>query len=296
MSSLETERFWILLIGLAWASAFFLIQFVYLVRKRRLMADTPTSKIRSASQGFVEITGRTKALDGPLISPGKGLGCVWYRYSVEDLRDSEHSQGMLDAFRALSNIGGLLKSDRFVSVDESIYSFYVDDGTGLCSVDPSLGQVRSNRKDIWKKGRHRYIEERIAEGDEVYCLGEFKTIQGVSRQQAIEQTMRATLHQWKHSKSGLKQFDANGDGIIDQMEWDSARAKALDLAKREVSESYQSIEHHELVKPFDSMQPYVISVFMEEDLAKRYLFHIAYSLPGFLVSGALLTMMLYTLT
>ena len=51
----------------------------YFIRHGRIMQDTPTSKIRSVSQGFVELRGKARSIDDkPLRSPGKHQPCVWY--------------------------------------------------------------------------------------------------------------------------------------------------------------------------------------------------------------------------
>ena len=52
----------------------------------RLIEDTPAAKIRSAPQGYVEIEGIGRMMDGPpIIAKVSGLPCVWYRYKIEEL-------------------------------------------------------------------------------------------------------------------------------------------------------------------------------------------------------------------
>jgi len=301
--TMESSTFMVLIISLLIGSAYFLRQLIHAVRQRRLMQDTPSSKIRSASQGFVEIAGSAKALDGTLRSPGRKQPCVWYRYRVEDLGPQGHRHSRtLNLGTEFDRISRLFRDNPINDyriggqVDESVFSFYIDDGTGQCSVDPAAGTIRAKRKDIWRYGVYRYTEERIAEGDQLYCLGEFKTIQGISRQKAIKETARATLNTWKQDKIIMQQFDTDRDGEIDIEEWQGAREKALDIARQEVAEDYERRQHHELIKPFDRRLPYIISAFPETNLARQYLYQIAYSLPGFLLCGAATTMMLFSLT
>ena len=65
------------------------------LRRYQAIADTPTSKIRSASQGYVELSGTIEKADSPdiqpLSGPLTGLPCVWYRYSIERYRRSGKS-------------------------------------------------------------------------------------------------------------------------------------------------------------------------------------------------------------
>ena len=57
-----------------------------LVSHIRLVEDTPTAKIRSAPQGYVELEGVGKLMDGPpIIAKLSGLPCVWFRYKIEEL-------------------------------------------------------------------------------------------------------------------------------------------------------------------------------------------------------------------
>ena len=56
------------------------IAYATLARKR-LIEDTPTSRIRSAPQGFVELAGVAGVFEGePIIAPLTQRPCCWYRY------------------------------------------------------------------------------------------------------------------------------------------------------------------------------------------------------------------------
>jgi len=270
IQELESGPYWSLLALTFLITAGSLWWFFRALRHRRLLQDTPTSKIRSASQGYVEISGRARALDGALKSPGKLMPCVWYRLTVQDMRDSKRR--------------GFNEDDESYT-DESQYSFYVDDGTGMCSIDPMEAQVRAKTKDVWKRGYLKFTEQRIVEGEHLYCVGEFRTVQGFTRQKAIRETTKALLHAWKADQDTLQRFDANGDGKVDLDEWARARDQANKLAKKEVGEDYQRTEHHELVKPFERGHPFVISAFAETELTRRYAYEMGISLTVFLLSG-----------
>jgi len=54
------------------------------LKRYRTVADTPTSRIASAPQGYIELVGRGSQPPGDnLISPVNGLPCLWYRYRIE---------------------------------------------------------------------------------------------------------------------------------------------------------------------------------------------------------------------
>ena len=59
-------------------------RFLRLQARRRLIEDMPTSRIRSATQGYVELEGRARLMDGPpILSPLTHVECAWYRFKVE---------------------------------------------------------------------------------------------------------------------------------------------------------------------------------------------------------------------
>ncbi len=61
-----------------------LLAWLAVLRRLRAFTDTPTSLVASAAQGYVELQGRGRPLDGlPVCSPINGLPCLWYRFKVE---------------------------------------------------------------------------------------------------------------------------------------------------------------------------------------------------------------------
>ncbi len=59
-------------------------QFVHRLARARLLGDVPTSRIRSAAQGFVELYGvLEEGPEGPLQAPLTGKPCLWWRYRIE---------------------------------------------------------------------------------------------------------------------------------------------------------------------------------------------------------------------
>jgi hypothetical protein len=245
----------------------------WFLKHGRLMQDTPTSKIRSASQGYVEIKGRAKHLDEekPVKAPASNHPCVWYKYVCqEQYRDSKGRT-----------------SWKTIERDESFFSFFVDDGTGRCAVDPEIGRVIASFKKTWRVGDLRHIEERIHEGDDVYCLGNFETEQGPSTDEIVRIGMGKLLNQLKSDRERLlKYFDKNNDGEIDMKEWEMARAAARKEVEKRMDKSYTPTEHHCLVKPFDKKLPYLISGKSEELLVKHYRWYSSVLFASFIGAGA----------
>ena len=60
----------------------------------RVMEDMPTSKVRSAAQGFVELAGVQHPLDAtPLLAPLTHHPCTWWSYVIEKKQRSSSSRG-----------------------------------------------------------------------------------------------------------------------------------------------------------------------------------------------------------
>lgn len=94
-----------------------------LLQRRRLILNTPSSKIRSASIGLVEISGLATGAY-VITSPLKQVDCFYYRSIAWELRQ----QG---------------KSRNWVKIgEESLHvPFYLDDGTGTLLVDPNNAEM-----------------------------------------------------------------------------------------------------------------------------------------------------------
>jgi hypothetical protein len=227
-----------------------LISWVVVLRRMRAFTDTPTSVIASAAQGYVELRGRGKRLDGlPLLTPLTNLPCLWYRYHVERRR-----------------------GDKWVmeSRDESDASFVIDDGSGVCVVDPVGAEILPARCDKWQQGDYRYSQWLILEQEAIYVIGGFRTQGARDFEISLSDGMKQILADWKQDRPKLLQrFDLNQDGSLDLREWELARAQARREAERRRNESYKNNDLH-FMGPAEDGRLYLISTFSEDKLASRY--------------------------
>ena len=67
----------------------------------RRIADTPTSRIRSAALGLVELKGLAQALGQPLQGPFSGTDCCWWRISVEQEETRQTKNGTRREWRQI---------------------------------------------------------------------------------------------------------------------------------------------------------------------------------------------------
>lgn len=285
---LSALHFWLLLAGAGAATgvAFFL-WFRWLLRLR-LIADTPTAVIRSAPQGYVELTGQARLMPGePIQSPLSGRRCVWYRYSVE-----RRSEGGRD-WSLVEN-----------ATSDAI--FLIDDGTGACIVDPEGARVIASLQRRWygqqrrpgvepvdrgwiarlfPTGPYRYRETLIREDEPLYAIGQLVAL-GSADPALPQAEIRDLLRAWKRDPAALKRrFDRDGDRQISPEEWEWARQEAEREVMTSWHEKTDGVDYPLLRKPRDG-RPFVLSTVPETVLLRRLHTRALLAAVAFLGCGA----------
>ena len=123
----SSSDLWLWAVAGVGAGAFLFYRGFRLLQRRRLILDTPASKIRSASMGLVEVSGLAV---GPytMQAPITGTPCYYYRTVAWQLRQS-----------------GKNKEWKKVA-DESLHlPFYLDDNTGRLLVNPQGAELEIHR-------------------------------------------------------------------------------------------------------------------------------------------------------
>jgi hypothetical protein len=191
IKGLPSETFWFIFSGLSLFLVFSLYQAYKITIKAREIENTPTSKIRSAAQGWVELEGEQHFFKGsPLIAPLSNIPCTWYYYSIEYYK----KKGWVEIERGTSQ--SLL---------------ILDDETGQCIVDPTGATITPGSIDSWggfnsrpngkpkswlgkligSFGHYRYKEYRMDDGCRLYAIGYFKTIPLREAPEIIKQAYKA---------------------------------------------------------------------------------------------------------
>jgi hypothetical protein len=255
----------------------------------RTITDTPTSRIRSAAQGYLELAGTACVHLGQATGPLTGLPCLWYRYSVEERRGSG-------------------KNQKWVQIEggDCPEPFALDDGTGRCIVEPAGAYLKLRRREHWtsphrdprnrargwifSSGRYRFTEERIEDGDPVYLLGYFETPRrGVAERDRLK---RALLRVWKQDPVRMARFDRDGDGMVNAKEWEAVRTEAETLAERSESAQCAKPVAPRVHGSGDTREPYVISSYTEEELASTLRWQIFGATAGSVALGMALVYLL----
>jgi hypothetical protein len=293
-------KFWLVVIGLA-AGALYSFWFAFKAwAKNRIIEDTPTSRVRSAAQGYVELSGEG-LLPGDAHNKGPltGMPCTWWRYKVEERSRAGRSRSWSTVDSGTSEI-----------------PFVLDDGTGQCLIDPRGAEVFPGATNVWygpeawPQGRipdgsgvfgwlvdsfvtdkYRYTEHRLEQHKHVYAIGAFRSLGGASVGDP-DDAAAELLHTWKKDQAALlARFDSNHDGTLSAAEWDQARI----AARRQILESraaeVQPPSMNVLADPMDG-RSFLLAASDGESLARRFRRRAAAGICGFVGSSAALTWML----
>lgn len=288
---LEPDEFWISTGVLALLSLIGAVMAWLKLLKGRQIQDTPTSKIRSAAQGYVELEGIARMLPGdPVVSPLSGQQCCWWKYAVEEKRTT-YSNGRRSTRWA--TIESACSDDLFQLVDE----------TGDCVVDPDGASIIPNQRVRWygssrrppRKpdkspffglGSYRYTEQTISIGSPLYALGWFRTQGGIAHSFDDRSAVRELLAEWKADQARLlREFDSNGDGQIDMQEWAAVREKAVQQVRQRQLETAIDPDIHILCRP-PHRRRFLLSTVAQHDLIRQARWYVIAGMTLFLGCGA----------
>jgi E3 Ubiquitin ligase len=256
----------------------------------RLLEDTPTSRIRSAAQGYVELTGNGLAMAGTQnVAPLTQRPCVWWRYTI-----SKRNEGG----------SGKTSRNRWTTVASGTSSipFLLDDGTGQCIVQPDGAEVIPTESTTWFGGTpwptmgpaktfrltggrdYRYTEDRIYEHERLYALGDFRSTASAAEPDH-QAAVTGLLAMWKQDQPALlRRFDRDGDGRIDLDEWEAARIQARQAVVEESSAPREPRQnHHVLVRP-DEGRLFMLAALPHGDLVGRYRRRALFAFLGFMAA------------
>jgi hypothetical protein len=304
---LSRWEFWLFLTLATGAAATSFFYAFRLLSRARTIEDTPTARVRSAQQGYVELVGEAYPKGGNAIgAPLTGTDCCWFRYKIE-------KKGQ--------------KNWRTIEHESSAHPFLLRDASGDCLIDPSGAVVTPRDRSVWYGnsrtphgrrpvsttvehtpliqwgkwltmdvgfgGRYRYTEERIYPGDPLYAIGWFKSLDEIDHRRSRSELTRGLLRRWKQDqKALLAEYDRNRDGKIDPDEWEQARQAAAQQARQEHSRQLRDQIIHTMSAPGSRRQPYLLSTLPQYNLVKRARLWAAGCLLLFFLAGGVAVVML----
>lgn len=178
----ENDLLWIGLVGIGLGIFLFIAGFISL-KKKRLIENIPTSKIRSIAMGLVEINGETvPAQKKVLKSPFSNKDCVYYDYTVEQYTRSGKRSRWVTIRRGTDSIpfylkdktGSVLVEPKGADIDIPMdYQFNSAMGNDPpIKVKNFLRKINLKFEGLWGiNHRMRYREYFIAPKDTLYILG-----------------------------------------------------------------------------------------------------------------------------
>lgn len=242
-----------------------LVAWVLTYQRARAVADVATSRIGSAAQGYVELTGRASGGASELLrSPFSATECVWYRYRVLE-RDGDNDWCEVER-------------------GASTTTFELSDGSGVCRVDPEHAELLGAHRRETIRDHQKQVEEMLLRGSSIYVLGEFHTLGSTDTALSASADVSALLADWKKDRAELlRRFDADGNGEIDLQEWEVARRQAIKTVEQQHHEMRQTSELSVVRAPTDGRM-FLISTLPPHQLRRRYfwwsLFHLGVALLG----------------
>jgi hypothetical protein len=246
-------------------------------RRARVIDDLPTSRVRSAAQGYVELGGRASFAAEAQRAPLSGRPSVWWKYRIEQQRESSRGQS------------------RWTTINSgtSVAPFLLTDETDVCLVDPRGAEVFPTDESTWRgatpwpagasaadaatalavatagRGEYRYTEYRIYPDVRVGVVGEFRTLDGISQDDPLTRALEL-LRAWKNDQpSLLRRFDTDHDGVLNQQEWERARAAARRQVLEELPQARVLPRLNVIGRPSDR-RPFLLAGMELEKVARRY--------------------------
>jgi hypothetical protein len=252
---------------LALISAISFLFWVSNLKRNRAIADTPTSRIASAAQGYVELYGPSVNAREYLASGGRNsMPCVWYRYVT---------------YRKTAN-------DKWEEIARGVSDslFAIDDGSGRCLIDPEQAEVITTHTSTAYDGDYKTVEEQLFASDRIYALGEFSTVGGAAAPLDANGDVASLLAEWKKNQPALlKRFDLDGDGQLDLREWELARRAAQRDVEMQHRELRQQPGIHVMRAPATG-QLFLLSNLSPRQLKNRYVLWGWFHLLTFFCAGA----------
>jgi hypothetical protein len=242
---------------------------------KRMVENTPTSKARSLSMGMCELSGRARPYYD-LRTAYTLTRCIFYicRYY------KYQRTGDTSAWRLTR------------TVTSGKVDFFLEDETGQIRINPKGAYYALARTRQSLRGRFipslaiklddpntRVIEDLVPVGARIYVLGSAHTRrEGKQHRERLIDKLRAL----KKDPQAMARYDRDGDGRIDEEEWEAARA---DVETRVYAESLAggkgASETVVVEKPRFGLLPFIVA-----DSEERLLRRLALRTWLFLLCGA----------
>ncbi|MBI5787488.1 MAG: hypothetical protein HZA78_01340 [Candidatus Schekmanbacteria bacterium] len=227
------------------------------LKLKRLIEDTPTSRLKSMSIGLVEVKGQVRPAF-QIETPFNHTPCCYYRYRVQEYRRNSKGRGhwvvILEgdshqySFFLEDESGAALILPKNAEFDLAWNKVY-ESGSMLSAPPPHIVEFLLT-KDIkvqgWIFSKTIKVEEaHLFENQPLYILGYANSWKlgkdsGEAKQIKYFIWNKELVNLKKDMKRLFREFDLNKDGKIDADEWEIAKKKMAEKAK----EKFQAQMHN----------------------------------------------------
>ena len=223
----------------------------YLANRRfHFIHDTPTARVHSAAQGFVELVGTADLSPGQHLLAFNGLPpCVWFEVVI-------------------SRIGRTIGRPTWVRISDE--TFVLRDETGTCIINPDHAEIHMAHVRHWSNDGCRYRARFLRRGDPLYVIGALETLRAADGDDDRRAEVAHLLREWKRDPAGLRRrFDNDQDGRVSSQEWQSAVAEAQRLVDARQREHHEQPDVNIMRAPGRGL-PYILSNRDPGTLARRF--------------------------
>lgn len=290
LCNIREDWYWIFTLLMVMFCCYFFYMCYRSLIKYKAIEDTPTSKIRSATQGYVELMGtQLPCKVEPVVARLSHKPCTWYRYQIEFWNKDKRWQ--------------------VIEAAESPGLFMMTDGTGTCYIDPAGADISSPIVDCWNGrsrypsnipqgfwaklfsggGRYRYTEMRMEQEMPIYAAGNFLTLRKTHIEaQTHNKQIDGLVGAWKTNHHPVLTALFNPATMTSATKAPTKRTDKPKEAKELLSPTVNVLSGYGL----DKRHPFVISGHAERKLVKKYRFDaitwgiafvIVFALTAFLV-------------
>lgn len=203
------------------------------LRRRWLIHNLPTSRVRSVAMGLAELTGRARSIGDPLESPVRRLVCIWaHARVVRRTGSGKHQRDtvvferrMAAPFELDDETGRILVLPNGAEID----GVEVCDQWIVPGIEPP-GDLRAFCAanglawSGWFAGSLRVTERVLLADTSVFVIGAVDRISdpATSRKRRVTEVLRG----WLARPERKAALDLDRSGVIDPEEWAAARAAA----------------------------------------------------------------------
>jgi len=260
------------------------------LKKRRLVENIPTSKVRSAAMGLVELRGFAQPFNKEMISPVSRRPCCWWHCVLESSGSRSLSLFKKEISSPelfyLQDSTGKVLIDAFgaeLHIDENIFDSYFDGSEKIGSALQAMGVETTGLFGVY--GPVRIREKVILPSRPLFIIGEptYRKNHLESRKQNYLKRLRAL----KRDPAMMKEADTNKDGFVDPMEWDAFRLKKeKQFLKEETAREATVVASDRLVVRAPSHRAFIISTTSEKAVRGQLkIWSVLFSLGGVSLSG-----------